>query len=234
MKLLLITNYNHKASKQLVRYLELKKINFDCIDSSKKKKIKISKKYDYLISFLNSKYISKSVRKKIKINSFNFHPGPPEYPGFGCYNFALLDKVNFYGSTIHIINDKFDNGKILNVNKFKISYEKLSLEKNTRLFLATNQEHYRANYLMNNLKLSDYFEDIFHSAKIGFCKTDKEYYQIVDKALGDYETTPIFFDDTPKVVDAANKHGWNAYQFYDFSSFKQCEFTKIKMPSHNE
>ena len=38
MKLLVITNYNHKASKQLIRYLELKKINFDCIDSSKKKK----------------------------------------------------------------------------------------------------------------------------------------------------------------------------------------------------
>ena len=74
-------------------------------------------------------YISKSVRKKIKISSFNFHPGPPEYPGFGCYNFALLDNVNFYGSTVHMINDKFDNGKIVNFNKFKISYEKLDLEK---------------------------------------------------------------------------------------------------------
>ena len=129
MKLLIITNYNHKVSKQLVKYLKFKKINFDYIDSSKKKKIKISKRYDYLISFLNSMYIDKSVRKKIKINSFNFHPGPPKYPGFGCYNFALLDNVNFYGSTVHMINDKFDNGKIVNFNKFKISYEKLDLEK---------------------------------------------------------------------------------------------------------
>ena len=129
MKLLIITNYNHKVSKQLLRYLKFKKINFDYIDSSNEKIIKISKKYDYLISFLNSMYISKSVRKKIKISSFNFHPGPPEYPGFGCYNFALLDKVNFYGSTVHMINDKFDNGKILKVSKFKISYEKFNLEK---------------------------------------------------------------------------------------------------------
>ena len=74
-------------------------------------------------------YINKSVRKKIKINSFNFHPGPPEYPGFGCYNFAMLDKVNFYGSTVHIINDKFDSGKIINVKKFKFSYKKFNLEK---------------------------------------------------------------------------------------------------------
>ena len=129
MKLLLITNYNHKVSKQLVKYLKFKKIQFDYIDSSKKKEIKISKRYDYLISFLNSIYINKSVRKKIKINSINFHPGPPEYPGFGCYNFALLDRVNFYGSTVHIINDKFDSGKIIDVNKFKISYKKFNLEK---------------------------------------------------------------------------------------------------------
>ena len=74
-------------------------------------------------------YIDKKVRKKIKINSFNFHPGPPEYPGFGCYNFALLDKVSVYGSTIHMIDDKFDNGKILHVNRFKVSYKKLNLEK---------------------------------------------------------------------------------------------------------
>ena len=161
MKLLIITNYNHKASKQLVRYLELKKINFDCIDSSKKKKIKISKKYDYLISFLNSKYISKSVRKKIKINSFNFHPGPPEYPGFGCYNFALLDKVNFYGSTIHIINDKFDNGKILNVNKFKISYEKLSLEKlinKTHRNIIKQAKYFITDILNNRLKIKNNFK----------------------------------------------------------------------------
>ena len=129
MRLLLIINYKHKVSKQLVKFLKFKKIPFDYIDSSKKKKFKVSKNYDYLISFLNSMYINKSVRKKIKINSFNFHPGPPEYPGFGCYNFALLDKVNFYGSTIHMIIDKYDSGKIVNVKKFKISYEKINLEK---------------------------------------------------------------------------------------------------------
>ena len=129
MNLLLITNFNHIASKKLVKFLKLKRINFDYIDSSKKKVIKIPKKYDYLISFLNSVYINKNVRKKIKINSFNFHPGPPEYPGFGCYNFALLDKTNFYGTTVHIIDDKFDNGEIVNVNKFKVLYKELSLEK---------------------------------------------------------------------------------------------------------
>ena len=129
MKFLIITNYKHKASKQFIKYLKLRRINFDHIDSSKKKNIKFSKKYDYLISFLNKSYISDKLRRKIKINSFNFHPGPPEYPGYGCYNFALLDKINFYGSTVHIINKKFDNGEIVDVKKFKISYKKINLDK---------------------------------------------------------------------------------------------------------
>ena len=38
MRLLLIINYKHKASKQLVKFLKLKKISFDYIDSNKKKK----------------------------------------------------------------------------------------------------------------------------------------------------------------------------------------------------
>ena len=37
MKLLIVTNYNHKVSKLLIEYLKLKKVNFDHIDSSKKK-----------------------------------------------------------------------------------------------------------------------------------------------------------------------------------------------------
>ena len=133
MKFLVITNYKHKVSKEFIKYLKFKKINFDYIDSSKNKKIDISKKYEYLISFLNPHYINNKVRNRIRFNSFNFHPGPPEYPGFGCYNFALLDEVNFYGSTIHLINDKFDNGKIINVKKFKIPYKKINLERLIKL-----------------------------------------------------------------------------------------------------
>ena len=43
MKLLLISNYNHKVSKQLVKFLRLKKIDFYHIDSSKKKKLRFQK-----------------------------------------------------------------------------------------------------------------------------------------------------------------------------------------------
>ena len=129
MKILLLTNKSHKVSLKVIKLLKIKKIKFKCIDTGLKNKIKITERYDYLFSFLNPVFIKKDIRKKIKRISINFHPGPPEYPGYGCYNFALLDAVNSYGCTAHEVNDKIDNGKIIDVRRFRFKYKNINLEK---------------------------------------------------------------------------------------------------------
>ena len=129
MKILLLTNKSHKVSLEVIKFLNIKKIKFTCIDTGLKRKIKITERYDYLFSFLNPVFIKKDIRKKIKRISINFHPGPPEYPGYGCYNFALLDAVNSYGCTAHEVNDKIDNGKIIDVRRFRFKYKNINLEK---------------------------------------------------------------------------------------------------------
>ena len=129
MKILLLTNKSHKVSLKVIKLLKIKKIKFKCIDTGLKNKIKIAERYDYLFSFLNPAFIKKDIRKKIKRISINFHPGPPEYPGYGCYNFALLDAVNSYGCTAHEVNDKIDNGKIIDVRRFRFKYKNINLEK---------------------------------------------------------------------------------------------------------
>ena len=58
--------------------------------------------------------------RNAKICAINFHPGPPEYRGIGCINFALLKKEKKYGATVHLIKRRIDNGKILDVNYFRI------------------------------------------------------------------------------------------------------------------
>ena len=133
MKILLLTNKSHKVSLEVIKFLNIKKIKFTCIDTGLKRKIKITETYDYLFSFLNPVFIKKNIRKKIKKISINFHPGPPEYPGYGCYNFALLDTVNSYGCTAHEINGKIDNGKIIDVRRFKFKYKNINLEKLIKL-----------------------------------------------------------------------------------------------------
>ena len=48
----------------------------------------------------------------------NFHPSTPDYRGMGCINFALLTTKN-YGSTAHLIDEKIDHGKIINVTDLR-------------------------------------------------------------------------------------------------------------------
>ena len=47
--------------------------------------------YDLLISYISPWIVHKSVLDKTKRWNINFHPGSPEYPGIGCFNFAIFD-----------------------------------------------------------------------------------------------------------------------------------------------
>jgi methionyl-tRNA formyltransferase len=56
-----------------------------------------------------------------KIAAINFHPGSPDYPGTGCYNFALFEKAARYGITCHHMKEKVDTGDIIAVSYFDIA-----------------------------------------------------------------------------------------------------------------
>ena len=75
---------------------------------------------DYIFCFRSLFILPDSLLKKARIAAINFHPAPPEYPGSGCINFALYDEVDIYGVTAHLMNEKVDNGKILEVRRFPV------------------------------------------------------------------------------------------------------------------
>ncbi|MDD9899671.1 MAG: HAD-IA family hydrolase, partial [Alphaproteobacteria bacterium] len=95
-----------------------------------------------------------------------------------------------------------------------------------RLFIATNQEHNRAAYLMKELGFEKVFEDIFHSARIGIAKPDPAYYAHVSNLLPASTMPPIFFDDTPAVVEGARAHGWDAYAFNGIENLNDSDFVR--------
>ena len=68
-----------------------------------------------------SLFLPYSLFEKASIAAINFHPWPPEYPGSGCLNFALYDNSKKYGVTVHLMNDKIDNRKIIECSRFLIS-----------------------------------------------------------------------------------------------------------------
>ena len=76
-------------------------------------------KGDVLISFLSPWVVPKEVLNNFRI-AINFHPGSPEYPGTGCYNFALYNDEKEYGVTCHYMSEKVDSGKSIKVKRFPI------------------------------------------------------------------------------------------------------------------
>ncbi len=84
-----------------------------------------------------------------------------------------------------------------------------------RLFIATNQEHVRAFHLWDTVGLRHYFDDMFYAARFGVGKKSPEFYEKVNALIGPQSEPPLFFDNSPSVVRAAQAAGWEAVLFND-------------------
>ena len=83
----------------------------------------------------------------------------------------------------------------------------------TKLFLATNQEHMRAAYLMETLGLSSRFDGIFYSAALGHQKPSAEFFRLATERVGLAANEISFIDDVEANVEAARQFGWKAMQW---------------------
>lgn len=75
---------------------------------------------DYILSFVSPWILPVKTLRRARKASLNFHPGPPQYPGIGCYNFALYDEVSEYGVTCHHMAPAVDSGQIVAVRRFPV------------------------------------------------------------------------------------------------------------------
>jgi methionyl-tRNA formyltransferase len=78
---------------------------------------------DYLISYLCPWVIPNKLLRNLSHGAINFHPGPPQYPGSGCTNFAIYHEVKEYGVTCHYMSAEVDSGKIIAVRRFGVFSE---------------------------------------------------------------------------------------------------------------
>jgi methionyl-tRNA formyltransferase len=75
---------------------------------------------DLIISYLAQWIIPGSLLQKAKKAAINFHPGPPDYPGIGCTNFAVYNREKEFGITCHHMLAKVDSGSIIEVRRFPV------------------------------------------------------------------------------------------------------------------
>ncbi|MBU1307781.1 MAG: HAD-IA family hydrolase, partial [Alphaproteobacteria bacterium] len=79
-----------------------------------------------------------------------------------------------------------------------------------RVYLATNQEHMRANYLMQTMGLKDHVDGIFYSASIGHRKPDRAFFEHATGVVAAPVSSITLIDDTEENVLAAREFGWSA------------------------
>ncbi|NTU72685.1 HAD-IA family hydrolase [Candidatus Roizmanbacteria bacterium] len=88
--------------------------------------------------------------------------------------------------------------------------------------LATNQEKYRVEYLLEHLGFARKFDHIFPSAHLGYAKPHTGFFeQIESRLLGIRRDEIILWDDTPGHVEAAQQFGIHAEVYTDFTSFRE-------------
>ena len=74
---------------------------------------------DLIISYLARWIVPVALLNRARI-AINFHPGPPEYPGYGCNNFAIYEGATEYGVTCHHMAPRVDTGAIIEVMRFPV------------------------------------------------------------------------------------------------------------------
>ena len=74
---------------------------------------------DCIVSYLSRWIVPAGLLERTAI-AINLHPGPPEYPGYGCNNFAIYDDVREYGVTCHHMAPRVDTGRIIAVRRFPV------------------------------------------------------------------------------------------------------------------
>ncbi len=124
----------------------------------------------------------------------------------------VLPQTGYQGSVDDFVDYWFE--KDSNVQREVFALAGILKTRNVRIFVATGQEHHRANFLWNDLRFCDYFEKMFYSAEMGLLKTENGFFEAINKALNiDPDERPIFFDDQPEVVEVAKSAGWDAVAF---------------------
>ena len=73
-----------------------------------------------LFAFSTSIIVPPEILRRLAYNAVNFHPGPPEYPGYRPTGFALYDGARSYGVTAHYMTDRVDEGPIIGVDRFPV------------------------------------------------------------------------------------------------------------------
>ena len=87
------------------------------------------------------------------------------------------------------------------------------------VFLATDNEKYRTEYLMNEFGLGKHFDGVLSSALVGFRKEETEFWSEILKTGKLVPVETLFWDDEKENVEQAARAGFISELFTDMEGF---------------
>ncbi|MDO8429449.1 MAG: HAD-IA family hydrolase [Candidatus Daviesbacteria bacterium] len=107
------------------------------------------------------------------------------------------------------------------VDEELVEYIKNLKEKGLKVFVATNNERHRTEYIINEMGFGQIFDKVYGSGHIGCKKPDHQFFQHIvdDQNLNNDEI--LFWDDTEENIKAAKKFGIKAELYINLSDFKE-------------
>ena len=73
-----------------------------------------------LVAFVTDVVVPARILASLGFGAYNFHPGPPQYPGWVPAHFAIYDKAAHFGATAHHMAERVDAGPIVACKMFVI------------------------------------------------------------------------------------------------------------------
>tara|TARA_B100000035_G_C21018274_1_gene562944 strand:+ start:969 stop:1868 length:900 start_codon:yes stop_codon:yes gene_type:complete len=110
-----------KTLKKISNRKKIKFLKVQNVNSSNFYKFLKNQDVDILVSMSFDQIFKKKIIELVKGNIINCHAGKlPFYRGRSVLNWVLINGEKEFGITTHFINNKIDQGKIINQNIFKI------------------------------------------------------------------------------------------------------------------
>ncbi|HOZ36458.1 MAG TPA: HAD hydrolase-like protein [bacterium] len=108
-----------------------------------------------------------------------------------------IQEWNWHGTVDELIQYWFEHEQ--NIDQRIINHVQELKNKGIKCYLASDNEKYRTKYIYEQLGLKNYFDIIFSSSNIGFCKKQLEFWDAVHNQLGTPEKSSVLvLDDDQK------------------------------------
>ncbi len=73
-----------------------------------------------LVAFVTPVVVPAHILRALGFGAYNFHPGPPQYPGWVPAHFAIYEGAGHFGATAHAMIERVDAGPIVAFRMFEI------------------------------------------------------------------------------------------------------------------